>query len=80
MGIFKRTAATEAKKKEGRINIHPGKVADQRRALITMLNRIAERLSIPTRIAMAFVKHKQPHVFPITGGRKFEHLVATPKL
>jgi hypothetical protein len=44
MGIFKRTAATEAEKKEGRINIHPGKVANQRRALITTLNRIAERL------------------------------------
>lgn len=36
---------------------------------------IAERLKVPlTSIALAWVLHKEPYVFPIIGGRKVEHL------
>lgn len=39
------------------------------------LNRIAERKkTIPTSVALAYVMHKTPYVFPVIGGRKIEYL------
>jgi Aldo/keto reductase family len=43
--------------------------------LAEVLERIAKRKgSILTGIALAYVMHKTPYVFPICGGRKVEHL------
>ncbi|OHW97115.1 norsolorinic acid reductase [Colletotrichum incanum] len=40
-----------------------------------VLQRVSERLGAPmTSVAMSYVMHKAPDVFPIVGGRKVEHL------
>lgn len=40
-----------------------------------VLERVSERVGAPmTSVAMAYVMHKAPYVFPIVGGRKVEHL------
>lgn len=40
-----------------------------------VLEKISERKKTPiTSVAMAYVMHKAPYVFPICGGRKVEHL------
>ena len=40
-----------------------------------VLNKIAKRKgTLITSVAMAYVMHKAPYVFPICGGRKIEHL------
>lgn len=36
----------------------------------------ADKNSLITSVAMAYVMHKAPHVFPIVGGRKVEHLAS----
>ena len=39
------------------------------------LERVAKRLNTAiTSVAMAYVMHKAPYVFPIVGGRKVDHL------
>ncbi|KAK7730711.1 hypothetical protein SLS57_001542 [Botryosphaeria dothidea] len=45
------------------------------RQVFKVLDEIAiERGTLPTSIALAYVMGKAPHVFPIVGGRKIEHL------
>lgn len=44
-------------------------------AVSAVLERIAnQQRTLITSVAMAYVMHKQPYVFPICGGRKLEHL------
>ena len=69
-GNFKTTEQREAN--DGR-NMGPA-TAEQIK-LSEVLERIAKRKgSIITGIALAYVMHKTPYVFPICGGRKIEHL------
>ncbi|KAH8173353.1 aldo/keto reductase family protein [Sarocladium implicatum] len=49
--------------------------SDQERAVSRVLERIAERETTAiTSVALAYVMHKTPYVFPVIGGRKLEHL------
>jgi diketogulonate reductase-like aldo/keto reductase len=42
-----------------------------------VLHRIAQTRQVPlTSIALAYIMHKTPYVFPILGGRKVSHLKA----
>ena len=74
-GAFKtkeqRKAIEEKAQKEGRnIEISPStiKVAE-------VLEKVAERKkTLLTSVALAYVMHKTPYVFPIIGGRNIEHL------
>ncbi len=45
------------------------------RRMSTKLNELAHKKNtLPTSIALAYVMHKAPYVFPVIGGRKVEHL------
>lgn len=49
--------------------------SDAQRAVSEHLSKIAEAKGTHiTSVAMAYVRHKAPYVFPIVGGRKVEHL------
>ncbi|KAI1791081.1 Aldo/keto reductase [Ganoderma leucocontextum] len=52
----------------------------EERAVCLVLERIAEELGVGTKnigaVAVAYVMHKAPYVFPLVGGRKVEHLTA----
>lgn len=72
MGHFKTKAQLEAT--EGRQLSYANPSA---RAVTEVLERIAKRKStLITSVALAYVLHKSPYVFPICGGRKIEHLKA----
>ena len=59
------------KKNEGRTGTQPEKV----KKVAIALNEIAkEKGTQTTSVALAYVMHKSPYVFPIVGGRKLEHL------
>lgn len=48
---------------------------DRQRAVSKVLESIANRKgTVITSVALAYVMHKTPYVFPIIGGRKVEHL------
>ena len=73
-GLFK-TAAQKAeyeKTKDGRVPQRANPVA----APVTkVLEKVAERKkTVVTSVAMAYVMHKAPYVFPIVGGRTLEHI------
>ncbi len=69
-GNFKSKEARESG--DGRKMMPP---TDVQIKLSEVLEKIAERKgSIITGIALAYVMHKTPYVFPICGGRKVEHL------
>lgn len=52
-----------------------GPASDKHIKVSAVLEKIAERKgSIITGIALAYVMHKTPYVFPICGGRKIEQL------
>ncbi|KAK6069028.1 norsolorinic acid reductase (aldo/keto reductase) [Seiridium cupressi] len=68
-GQFK---SEEAYKVEGR-NMGPQDARHRR--LGEKLDQIAQRKNtVPTSIALAYILHKAPYVFPVIGGRKVEHL------
>lgn len=70
MGYFKTKAQLEAN--EGRELSFPNPNAP---IVSQVLERVAERKGTPiTSVALAYVIHKAPYVFPICGGRKIEHL------
>ena len=70
MGYFKTKAQLEAA--EGRQLSYPNPNAP---AVSAVLEKIAERKgTLITSVALAYVMHKAPYVFPICGGRKIEHL------
>ncbi|KAF9201866.1 hypothetical protein BGZ49_007933 [Haplosporangium sp. Z 27] len=69
---------TEAAFKEREEN-NPGRkgrsVNDQERKVSKVLEKIANAKGTQiTSIALAYVMHKTPYVFPIVGGRKLEHI------
>ncbi|KAL8690879.1 MAG: hypothetical protein Q9218_003772 [Villophora microphyllina] len=69
-GFFK--TDEELEKNEGR---KFGAPTEQSRAVSKVLNKIAKAKGAAiTGIALRYVMHKSPYVFPIVGGRKIEHL------
>ncbi|KAF2493813.1 aryl-alcohol dehydrogenase-like protein [Lophium mytilinum] len=69
-GHFKTDAQREAA--EGR---KFGKASDKHVAISKKLEAVAEKKgTLITSVALAYVMHKYPYVFPIVGGRKVEHL------
>ncbi|KAL2038912.1 hypothetical protein N7G274_008252 [Stereocaulon virgatum] len=59
------------KKNEGRTGEQPENV---KKVAATLANIAKRRGTQITSIALAYVMHKSPYVFPIVGGRKIEHL------
>lgn len=73
-GTFKteEQRAKQTSEKEGRGSEAP---SEQLKAVINSLDIIAQRKNTTlTSIALAYVMHKAPYVFPIIGGRKVEQL------
>lgn len=70
-GAFKSAAQRAASQQEGRkIEASPAQIK-----ISEKLEAIAKRKNTEiTSIALAYVMHKTPYVFPIVGGRKMEHL------
>ena len=76
-GSLKTQAQREAMEKEGEKGrmVNPRHVGDRAEKVSAVLENIAERKkTVITSVAMAYVMHKAPYVFPIVGGRKLEHL------
>jgi aryl-alcohol dehydrogenase-like predicted oxidoreductase len=72
MGQFKSKEAREQSNEEGRKPVVPLPNAD---VVADVLEKIAKRKeTLITSVALAYVMHKAPYVFPICGGRKVEHL------
>ena len=71
-GKFKTRAQQEAAKGEGR---NMGAPSEKEIQVAEALQKMAERKNTAlTSVALAYVLHKAPYVFPIVGGRKIEHL------
>ncbi|KAI4202434.1 MAG: hypothetical protein LQ346_001992 [Caloplaca aetnensis] len=71
-GLFKTDEQLEESKGEGRKTNGP---SEKTRAVSIILNKIAKAKGVGiTGIALRYVMHKSPYVFPIVGGRKIEHL------
>ena len=71
-GNFRTAEAFEQEKKEGR---QMGEPNDNIKAVSSVLEKLANAKSTAvTSVALAYVLHKAPYVFPIVGGRKIEHL------
>lgn len=71
-GEFKTKKQREEAKGEGR---NMGGPNQNQIKLTDTLEKIADRKSTAiTSVALAYVMHKAPYVFPIVGGRKIEHL------
>ena len=55
----------------------PGPLSDEHRRINeTLAELAANKKTLPTSIALAYLTHKAPYVFPVVGGRKIEHLQA----
>lgn len=62
----------QRKNNEGR---NMGQPSESHIAVSKVLEKMAkEKNTVLTSIALAYVMHKTPNVFPIVGGRKIEHL------
>jgi aryl-alcohol dehydrogenase-like predicted oxidoreductase len=62
----------ESNKEQGR-NFHPR--TEEQRKMGEKLAKVAEaKNTLITSVALAYVRHKAPYVFPIVGGRKVDHL------
>ena len=63
---------------QGRASAESGRQdpqSDEERAVSAVLGSIAERKgTVITSVALAYVMHKTPYVFPVIGGRRLEHL------
>lgn len=71
-GLFKTPEDYEKTKGEGRKMAVPN---EKSKAISVVLDKLAkEKGALITSIALAYVMHKAPYVFPIVGGRKVEHL------
>ena len=65
--------AEDYKKPSDGRKVHPPTAADI--AVAAVLEKIAKEKNVPiTSVALAYVLHKAPHVIPIVGARKLEHL------
>jgi aryl-alcohol dehydrogenase-like predicted oxidoreductase len=77
-GKFQSKKALEerAKNNEGLRSMLDGGQSDDEVKMSEALCKVAAEhgLESPTTIALAYVLNKHPHVFPIVGGRKVEHL------
>lgn len=76
-GAFKTAAQREAMEKAG----EKGRATVGENAAVAKVLPVLEALAekkgtATTSVAMAYVMHKAPYVFPIVGGRKLEHLKA----
>lgn len=70
-GYFKPESARDGPTEGRTMNVKTGREG----AVAEVLERVSTRLGAPmTSVAMAYVMHKAPYVFPIVGGRKVEHL------
>lgn len=70
-GYFKPRSEAGASKEGRTMNIKTGK----EEGVAEVLERVGRRVGAPmTSVAMAYVMHKAPYVYPIVGGRKVEHL------
>ncbi len=73
-GNFRTADAFSNEKHEGR---QTGGPTEQHRAISAVLEKLATtHETAVTSIALAYVMHKVPYVFPIVGGRKISHLRA----
>ncbi|KAL9130212.1 MAG: hypothetical protein Q9217_001557 [Psora testacea] len=71
-GNFRPAADYEKGKEEGR---NMGPVSEVDKKVAGVLEKLAnEKKTLITSVALAYVMHKAPYVFPIVGGRKVEHL------
>ena len=59
-------------KKEGGRKM--GQTDNAKKVSVTLAKLAKEKDTLITSIALAYVRHKSPYVFPIVGGRKVEHL------
>ncbi len=58
-----------------RVGRKMGPQDETHRRMLAILNDLAEKKNtLPTSIALAYVMHKVPYVFPVIGGRKVEQL------
>lgn len=77
-GKFQSKKALEERKKnnEGLRSMMGGGQSDDEAKMSEALCKVAAEhgLESPTTIALAYVLNRHPHVFPIVGGRKVEHL------
>ncbi len=75
-GKFQTKAALEKRKEEGQGQRRAGEPSDVQVQMSEALAKVASEHGIEsvTAIALAYVIAKAPHVFPIVGGRKVEHL------
>lgn len=72
-GKFKNEKQREEAKKEGGRNMGP--ISEENMKVSEALEAIAHRKNTAlTSVALAYVMHKAPYVFPIVGGRKLDHL------
>ena len=70
--MFKTDKELEATKDEGRL---VGTGNDKSRAVAAALHSVAQQKKTEiTSVALAYIRHKYPYVYPIVGGRKVEHL------
>lgn len=70
-GAFKSEEQLKSQGAAGRRELQ----SEKQRAVSKVLESIAKRKNTAiTSVALAYVMHKTPHVFPIIGGRKVEHL------
>ena len=70
-GLFKPEDEHAAPDREGR----KGQQTDSTKLVTAALEKIAKKKdTLITSIALAYVMHKSPHVYPIVGGRKVDHL------
>jgi aryl-alcohol dehydrogenase-like predicted oxidoreductase len=71
-GLFATKEELENKGDEGRKG---GENTEETQAVAAVLDKIGKQKGAQTTsIALAYVMHKAPYVFPIVGGRKIEHL------
>lgn len=66
---------TEEKRKNDEKGRNFGPPSDQHVAVSKVLESLAnKRNTAITSIALAYIRHKYPYVYPIVGGRKIDHL------
>jgi len=71
-GQFKSAEEYNDAERDGR---KMGPQSEKHRKMAMKLDEIAKKKNTAiTSVALAYVMHKAPHVFPIVGGRKIEHL------
>ncbi|KAI1740535.1 aryl-alcohol dehydrogenase [Xylaria scruposa] len=72
-GYFK----SPGKENTGARNIAPHFLIGREEQMSKVLDAVATRHNVPiTSVALAYVLQKSPHIFPVLGGRKVEHLKA----